>query len=255
MTLTGACPGTVLVQLSTGIRSGYFVFVGAVLGGTVYAVFGDVVRRTASLSSSTSAKSTGSSRDSRSDLSVVEPKTVHGSIGTEQGKLVLFYEAFLVFVLALASSLERADGMLVPPVVGGMCIGVGQVATLVLTGNAVGVSGAYGQVGEVLKRSLFGNGKDGVSQKPAYNSVAFTTGIVAGSSVLSRVVGFSIPGGEAPIPDLTAVYGGFVMVLGARIAGGCTSGHGITGMATFSVASIVSVVAMFAGGMGLAQFV
>ena len=42
------------------------------------------------------------------------------------------------------------------------------------------------------------------------------------------------------------------MVFGARLAGGCTSGHGISGMATMGVASFVSVTAVFAGGMGVA---
>jgi uncharacterized membrane protein YedE/YeeE len=39
------------------------------------------------------------------------------------------------------------------------------------------------------------------------------------------------------------------MVFGARIAGGCTSGHGISGMSLLSVASIISVCAMFGGGI------
>ncbi|WP_029058789.1 YeeE/YedE thiosulfate transporter family protein [Stappia stellulata] len=43
--------------------------------------------------------------------------------------------------------------------------------------------------------------------------------------------------------------GGFVLLLGARIAGGCTSGHGISGMAQLAVGSTVAVVAMFAGGI------
>jgi len=38
-------------------------------------------------------------------------------------------------------------------------------------------------------------------------------------------------------------------LLGARIAGGCTSGHGISGMAQLSVGSMVAVAAMFAGGI------
>ena len=36
---------------------------------------------------------------------------------------------------------------------------------------------------------------------------------------------------------------------GARIAGGCTSGHGVSGMAQLAVGSTVAVIAMFAGGI------
>ena len=46
------------------------------------------------------------------------------------------------------------------------------------------------------------------------------------------------------------VYGpALATSLGARIAGGCTSGHGISGMAQLSVGSMVAVAAMFAGGI------
>jgi uncharacterized membrane protein YedE/YeeE len=43
------------------------------------------------------------------------------------------------------------------------------------------------------------------------------------------------------------------MLLGARIADGCTSGHGLSGMAQLSVGSTVAVAAMFAGGIATAM--
>ena len=49
-----------------------------------------------------------------------------------------------------------------------------------------------------------------------------------------------------------AFAGGFIMVLGARIADGCTTGHGISGMAQLAVGSTVAVAAMFAGAIGTA---
>ena len=39
------------------------------------------------------------------------------------------------------------------------------------------------------------------------------------------------------------------MIFGARLAGGCTSGHGISGMSTFSISSIITVMAMLSGGI------
>lgn len=243
MTLTGACPGTVLVQIATGIRSGCFAFVGAILGGTLYSM----------------AKPYLVSRSGSRGAEAVkdEPRTVQQYVGMKEERLVLVYEAFLVLVLLLAGLTERAENVLFPPVVGGLLIGVGQVASLVLTGSAVGVSTAYEQLGGASKlawRYVSGSGEKSGS-RPAYNSIAFAGGIVLGSWVLSQVLDFKVPGGEAPIAESTAILGGFIMVLGARIAGGCTSGHGISGMSTFSVASIISVAAMFSGGMGLAFFV
>ena len=50
-----------------------------------------------------------------------------------------------------------------------------------------------------------------------------------------------------------AFLGGFVMVLGARIADGCTTGHGISGIAQLAVGSSVAVAAMFAGAIVVAM--
>jgi uncharacterized membrane protein YedE/YeeE len=46
-----------------------------------------------------------------------------------------------------------------------------------------------------------------------------------------------------------AFAAGFVMLFGARIADGCTSGHGLSGVAQLAVGSIVAVTAMFIGGI------
>ncbi|HUH13062.1 MAG TPA: YeeE/YedE thiosulfate transporter family protein [Longimicrobiales bacterium] len=45
------------------------------------------------------------------------------------------------------------------------------------------------------------------------------------------------------------VLGGFLGGFGAAWAGGCTSGHGITGLATFQLPSLLAVAAFFAGGL------
>jgi len=46
-----------------------------------------------------------------------------------------------------------------------------------------------------------------------------------------------------------ATLGGFVLIFGARMAGGCTSGHGISGGLQLAVSSWVFFVAMFASGL------
>lgn len=43
------------------------------------------------------------------------------------------------------------------------------------------------------------------------------------------------------------------MLFGARIAGGCTSGHGVSGLVHLSVGSTIAVAAMFAGGIAVAM--
>lgn len=51
---------------------------------------------------------------------------------------------------------------------------------------------------------------------------------------------------------LGAFVGGLLVLVGARLAGGCTSGHGISGGMQFAVASWVFFASMFAAGVGAA---
>tara|TARA_R110000868_G_scaffold1211_2_gene9286 strand:+ start:1867 stop:2430 length:564 start_codon:yes stop_codon:yes gene_type:complete len=53
----------------------------------------------------------------------------------------------------------------------------------------------------------------------------------------------SIPG------FLILVVGGFLIGFGTRYAGGCTSGHAITGLATLQKASLIAVIGFFVGGI------
>lgn len=48
---------------------------------------------------------------------------------------------------------------------------------------------------------------------------------------------------------VSVVIGGFLVGFGARWAGGCTSGHAITGLAGLQKASLVAVTGFFAGGL------
>jgi uncharacterized membrane protein YedE/YeeE len=65
------------------------------------------------------------------------------------------------------------------------------------------------------------------------------------SPVWARATGTTTLAARAPL----AFAAGFIMLFGARIAGGCTSGHGISGMAQLSAGSTLAVAAMFAGGI------
>lgn len=52
------------------------------------------------------------------------------------------------------------------------------------------------------------------------------------------------------LPGLvTLVVGGFLVGFGTRYAGGCTSGHAITGLANLQLASLIAVAGFFVGGL------
>lgn len=50
------------------------------------------------------------------------------------------------------------------------------------------------------------------------------------------------------------LLGGFLVGFGARYAGGCTSGHAISGLANLQLPSLVAVIGFFAGGLAMTHF-
>ena len=56
--------------------------------------------------------------------------------------------------------------------------------------------------------------------------------------------------GLATVPGFVMiVIGGFLVGFGARYAGGCTSGHAISGLANLQLPSLLAVLGFFAGGL------
>lgn len=54
---------------------------------------------------------------------------------------------------------------------------------------------------------------------------------------------------STPVGALMVLGGGFLVGFGARWAGGCTSGHAISGLADLQVPSLIAVVGFFVGGL------
>ncbi len=52
-----------------------------------------------------------------------------------------------------------------------------------------------------------------------------------------------------PLRTIVALTGGVLMAVGARMAGGCTSGHGISGTLQLAIGSWVSAICFFIGGI------
>jgi hypothetical protein len=51
------------------------------------------------------------------------------------------------------------------------------------------------------------------------------------------------------------IVGGFFVGFGARYAGGCTSGHAISGLADLQLPSLVAVIGFFVGGLFVTYFI
>lgn len=84
-------------------------------------------------------------------------------------------------------------------------------------------------------------------------SLVFALGILAGGVVATALT----PQPPQLLPQIyfewpgmvRLFFGGLFIGFGARYAGGCTSGHGITGLANFQFASVVAVTSFLIGGI------
>lgn len=54
---------------------------------------------------------------------------------------------------------------------------------------------------------------------------------------------------------LILAIGGLLVGFGSRYAGGCTSGHAISGLSDLQVPSLISVIGFFAGGLVMTHFI
>lgn len=234
MALCGACAGTVLVQVATGVLSGLTVLFGAALGGIAHARWGALL------------KGSAVAEDGK-DL------TVHESVGINERYSVVLFDAVCVMVAVVAYSLLPSKNT-INPFTAGLLIAGAQAASLLLTTNTLGVSTAYEQIGLSfwhIVDSITGRGQ---KSWPAMSSILFGAGIMGGSVLLQKTLDVQIANEVIAVSTGRAVLGGFLLGFGSRVSGGCTSGHGISGMATLSKSSFITVAGMFGGGMGLSYF-
>jgi hypothetical protein len=179
--------------------------------------------------------------------------TVPGKLNSDPNIVILAFEALLLAGVAAAVELQSSPSDLLNPVLGGLAIGLSQLVSLALGGQPLGISRSFEELGQWAWRlvdSVTGNSKKG-SPLPETRTLTFASGVLLGALALTRVITQPLPAYIIPISTSKAVLGGFTMIVGSRIAGGCTSGHGISGMSMLSISSIYTVAAMFAGGIGL----
>ena len=233
MALSGACPGTVLSQVALGIPSAFPALAGAILGGTAWCILGQSLKIPTVLEDE-------------------EQKTFHGRLRVGYIPMVALYAGLCVFMAAVLGVFHSGQVGLFKSLIGGLTIGGAQAGAILLTSNSVGCSGAYEEAG----RWVLYNAGQKRGTKPTSHSLLFATGVIAGSFILGRVRSQPTEMGrsqEIEVSAWNALLGGAALAFGGRLAGGCTSGHGISGMAMLSISSLVSVLAMFGGGIAIAR--
>lgn len=116
---------------------------------------------------------------------------------------------------------------------GGMLIGLSAAMLLLLNGRVAGISGIVGKL---------------VQGAQAPTNAAFVVGLVVGPLL------YPVMFGHWPVVTMPAsmplvVLAGLLVGFGARMGSGCTSGHGVLGLARLSRRSMAAVATFLTTGI------
>lgn len=115
-------------------------------------------------------------------------------------------------------------------IAGGMLIGAGAATLLLLNGRIAGVSGI---LGNVIREAV---------GEQAWR-LAFLLGLLVPALILGT--------GPALLPQhwFSATVSGLLVGVGTQIGSGCTSGHGVCGLANLSIRSAVATLVFMAAAV------
>jgi uncharacterized membrane protein YedE/YeeE len=154
------------------------------------------------------------------------------------------------------------------PYIAGAGIGILGCLTFILSDRPLGASTAYakmsGLIGRAVSKEAVGRNEYYRLTPPAVDwQFMIVPGIIIGAFISAMLSGSFHPAwvpafwgvsfGYNPLLRLAgAVIGGILLALGSRWAGGCTSGHGISGTMQLSLGSIAAAACFFIGGIATA---
>ncbi len=120
---------------------------------------------------------------------------------------------------------------------GGMLLGVSAIVLMLGIGRVAGISGIVSRLLPVGTSNKESEGVD-TDKTDKHWRIAFVVGMVV-SSWLLIPTGYQLPQLEE-MNFLLVVIAGLLVGFGTKTANGCTSGHGIVGMARLSKRSIIA---------------
>jgi uncharacterized membrane protein YedE/YeeE len=151
------------------------------------------------------------------------------------------------------------------PYAAGFGIGILVCLTFLLSDKAIGCTTAYARTSGMLERLFRG---ERALERPYFKAFRpevdwewmLVVGIVIGSFLSALLSGrfhvLWVPeswsamfGTSVSLRLVTALMGGILMGFGSRWAGGCTSGHGISGTLQLAVSSWLATICFFIGGV------
>lgn len=120
-----------------------------------------------------------------------------------------------------------------PSLFGGMLLGLSGILLLLINGRIAGISGIVG-------RLLGGERRAG--------NLAFVLGLMMGPLLYAAAYG-QFPAVSISTPWPLIILAGLLVGFGTRMGSGCTSGHGIMGLARFSKRSMAATATFLITGV------
>ncbi|KAK1252458.1 hypothetical protein MKX08_003645 [Trichoderma sp. CBMAI-0020] len=238
MALSGSCPGTLYPQLAAGVHTGFHALNGAIIGGILWTgLFAKLVKGCKERANATPITT-----------------TANDQVGLSRGVTLLLFEAACISILAATTIYTSPfPGAKVLGTTGGLIIGLSQLFSIITRKSMIGISTAYEELGNHFWWLI--KGAEPNAKPTSYNSIVFAAGVTAGAWGLLQAIPSLASAPVFEAPPLLAMTGGALMVIGARMAGGCTSGHGISGISLLSLSSMITIGCAFAAGAVVAPLV
>ena len=234
MALSGACPGTVFPQIALNIKSGWWALQGALVGGALWTGF---------LQPYVASRPKPALTESHN-----QQATIHGALGVSQPVAVAGFAGVLAAGLALAAAVTSpGPEAKIHPILGGLLIGAAQLFSLLARKSLVGTSSSFEEAG-----SFFWGWAKGDKRPRSTSAIVFCLGMVSGAWLVAAAFPQLADPASIQVSAVSAFAGGALMTVGARMAGGCTSGHGISGMSLLSVSSVVTIASALVAGVAFA---
>ena len=122
----------------------------------------------------------------------------------------------------------------IPAFTGGLIIGLAVAVFFLLNGRLVGISG-------IASNAL-------TEKENKFDNLLFLLGLITAPFIYSL---FSNGGINIIISNsyVLMIVAGLLVGIGTRISGGCTSGHGISGIGRFSLRSIIATITFMIVGI------
>ena len=242
MSLAGTGPTMLPAMIGAGVGNAWITALGFLGGGVAFAVLDELWLHKFRYSV-----------DEAHDIMVADEQlgVRYWKLALPLGALLLGFACVLEFVLVTKEDDQRklnVGKLLWPAVSVGVIIGLNQIIMRFIAHHGQG-----GSSGVMVVVSLLTWGKLAPSSFPTGFTKLFQLLFVWGGTLVGSYLSAYASRGETHgAPGMNAwrsAVGGFLAILGSRIAGGCTCGAGVTGSSEFGKEAVITTVAIFAGGI------